>query len=223
MEVVQAIICAAGFGAAGALIPRTIRPLVEMKLQKRGRTLAPSVQDKPWFAIVLAVISAAIGGVFGFYGDNIPLILAIFVIYLASVAFGLIDKRIHIIPNEMVLAMIPIAALFQLYSAGWMGLLKGLAAMAALVVVFAILGLIFGFEKMGAGDVKLLGIMGLVLGFPMIIYGLFIMSIALVVFSLIGMAMGKMTHVSMIPLAPFMMLGQVAALILLISPLQLPV
>ena len=65
----------------------------------------------------------------------------------------------------------------------------------------------------------ILGAMGLVLGFPLSVYGLFIMSVMLVMFSLIGIAMGRMTHVSMIPLAPFMMLGQVASLILMVLPI----
>lgn len=219
MAYLQTIICIILFGAGGAFLPRIIRPVLVKKLEKRGRTLEGSVQDKAVFKAGLTALAAALGAVTGYYAQD-PLTAAFLgILILFSMAFALIDMRIHVIPNEMILMILPVGLLFQLYEFGWLGALKALGCMAALIVLFMILGLIFGLEKMGAGDVKLLGAMGMVLGFPLSVWGIFIMSVLLVGFSLIGMAMGKMTHVSMIPLAPFMMIGQIAALMLLVLPI----
>lgn len=219
MEYLQAILCTILFGAAGAFLPKLIHPVLVKKLEKRGKALEDSVQDKTFFKAGLTALAAALGAVTGLYADG-PLTAAFLGILISfSLAFAMIDMRIHVIPNEMILMIMPLGLLFQLYEFGWMGALKALGCMAALIVLFMILGMIFGLEKMGAGDVKLLGAMGLVLGFPLSVYGIFIMSVVLVGFSLVGMAMGRMTHVSMIPLAPFMMLGQVASLILMVLPI----
>ena len=90
--------------------------------------------------------------------------------------------------------------------------------MASIIIVFTVLGLIIGLNKIGAGDVKLAGLMGLALGYPHILYALLIMSIALIGYSLVGMAIGKLTHVSMFAFAPFLMLGLVSGLILVLFP-----
>jgi prepilin signal peptidase PulO-like enzyme (type II secretory pathway) len=218
MEYLQTIACILLYGAAGALLPKLIRPVILRKLEKRGKEMTASVQDKAAFKIGLILLAAALGGVTGYFAG--PLTAAFIGILTAfSLAFAMIDMRIHVIPNEMILMIMPLGLLFQLYEFGWLGALKALGCMAALIVIFMVLGMIFGLEKMGAGDVKLMGAMGLVLGFPLSVYGIFIMSVTLVGFSLVGMAMGRMTHVSMIPLAPFMMLGQISSLILMVLPL----
>lgn len=201
----------------GLALPLAVRPMIIRKLEARGRELGASVQDRLLFKGTLAVIMALLGAAAGYFGEGILPALLVFVIMVMSVAFALIDMRIHIIPNEMILAMIPLGILFQLVVFGIKGFLLSLACMAGIVLLFMIVGLIFGLEKVGAGDVKLAGIMGLTLGYPLMLYGILIMAVLLILYSLGGIILGKLTHVSMFPFAPFMMSGQVVALLLYLT------
>jgi leader peptidase (prepilin peptidase)/N-methyltransferase len=79
--------------------------------------------------------------------------------------------------------------------------------MAATMALFLIVALVLGFETVGAGDVKLSGAMGFVLGYPLILYGVLAMCGAIVAFCVAGMALCRLTLKSLLPFAPFMMFG----------------
>jgi leader peptidase (prepilin peptidase)/N-methyltransferase len=103
--------------------------------------------------------------------------------------------------------------MFQLIYYGPKPLLFAVLSLIVLFLLFVLSAALFGFDKIGAGDVKLAGAMGLVLGFPFIVEALIIMGISVLAFCLIGITSRRLTRSSTFPFAPFMMLGMSVSLI----------
>lgn len=74
---------------------------------------------------------------------------------------GFFDLKERRIPNKITFTGILIGILFNLYSGGWMGLLQGVFGMFAGLAIFF---LPFVMGGMGAGDVKLMGAIGALMG-----------------------------------------------------------
>lgn len=123
------------------------------------------------------------------------------------------DIKIRTIPNELVLLMSIVGIAFQMFHFGFSSLLGAFASMLGMGASFTAVAALVGLCKVGAGDVKLAGAMGLVLGFPNIITALVVMSAAIAIYSLLGFITKKLSLQSMVPFAPFMMLGTVFSLI----------
>jgi len=143
---------------------------------------------------------------------------ALFIALLMTVAIiiAVIDLRIRMIPNELVLIVMVLGVLFQLIHFGAGRMIPAAVSMIALMVLLIVVAAIVGFEKVGAGDVKLIAAMGLALGYPDILSALYIMSLALGIYCVIGCATMKLTKASMFPFAPFIMLGMSSSLIFMI-------
>jgi prepilin signal peptidase PulO-like enzyme (type II secretory pathway) len=101
---------------------------------------------------------------------------------------------------------------FQISHSGISALVPSFVCMAVMMVLFAVAAVIVGFDKVGAGDVKLAGVMGLALGYPGIVTALMYMSASLLIFSAFGLILRRITVKSMLPFAPFMMLGMSVSL-----------
>ena len=112
--------------------------------------------------------------------------------------------------------MIVLGLAFQAVQFGLSALFPALLCMVAMMILFSAVAGFIGFDKVGAGDVKLAGTMGLALGYPAIISGLIIMSVVFVLFTLAGLVTKKLTLKTMVPFAPFMMTGMVFALLYII-------
>ena len=131
--------------------------------------------------------------------------------YLIIVSFLIIifvyDLKHYLIPDKIVYPAIIIAGIFNFqfsifnqFSIFKFSILSALGAS----LFFLSLVLISKGKWMGLGDVKLAGLMGLVLGWPNILFGLFLafLSGALVGIGLI--IVGKKTIKSQIPFGPFL-------------------
>jgi len=154
---------------------------------------------------VLLVLSGSI--------DNTIVGLLIAVQITIGIIIAYIDIKIRIIPNELVLAMVISGIVFQLLNYGLKALIGAVASMAVMMAVFTAVAGFVGFGKVGAGDVKLAGAMGLSLGYPLIITAVGIMAVALLIFILTGMALKKIYLSTMLPFAPFMIIGYMAGLV----------
>lgn len=127
-----------------------------------------------------------------------------------------IDIQIRIIPNELVITLAIVGVIFQLLSYGLWSLMIAIICMIVMMVVFTSVAGFVGFGKVGAGDVKLSGAMGLALGYPLVTTAVGIMAVVLLVFIAIGFIIKKIFLSTMLPLAPFMMSGFIFALIALL-------
>jgi leader peptidase (prepilin peptidase) / N-methyltransferase len=206
--VVGLIGCVVGF-----FTPKIAYSITVYKQKQRNQQVEKHILDHWLIKVGAAIINGMISGIYSYFSESFLGIIFIIIFAVIAIIFSLIDWRIRIIPNELVLISIVLGLLYQLLENGLKSLGLALICMVGLLAVFIIIGLIAGLDKIGAGDVKLIAVMGLVLGYPSIFAGLLVMSIALLIYIFGGMLAGKLTHVSMFPYAPFMMLGMICGLI----------
>ena len=106
--------------------------------------------------------------------SNIELIKYIILTPMLLSAF-IIDYRLQIIPNRLVLTMFEVALLFMFIHGAMdinmaINLLLGMVAGAGIFLAITLIGgMIAGKEAMGFGDVKLMGTLGLIFGLQNII------------------------------------------------------
>ncbi|GEM_PF-5969308 len=102
-------------------------------------------------------------------------------------------------------------ALLWNISAG--GMVLGLACEAGLFLLsYALTPLIFGKQGIADGDIKLAPLLGIILGFPRVLAGLFAMSVLSAVVSGFLLLSGRRGPRDYIPFAPFMVGGAAIAL-----------
>jgi leader peptidase (prepilin peptidase)/N-methyltransferase len=163
--------------------------------------------------IIICIFNGIVWGLAGLNKDNLLVALLISILVTLGIIIAYIDINIKIIPNETVLAIVIMGIIFQTMNYGLKSLLGAFASMVVMMVVFTSVAAFVGFGKVGAGDIKLAGAMGIALGYPLIMTAVIIMAIVLLVFIIAGMAMKKIYLSTMLPFAPFMISGFVAALI----------
>lgn len=165
---------------------------------------------------IICLLNGAAWALAGLNIENpiIALLIAVQITICIIIAF--IDINIRIIPNECVLFITAAGLLFQLMNYGLKALFPALFSMVIMMTVFTSVAAFVGFGKVGAGDVKLAGAMGLALGYPLIITGVGIMALSLLAFIAVGMALKKIALATMLPLAPFITAGYAGVLITLL-------
>jgi len=218
MEYLVAVIFGLLGCGVGFFIPRVSNQIIEFKLSQRKKQKTENFLDQRKWDILMLIANGAAWGVIGFYSESVFAGILISCLVTMAIMFTIIDLIIHVIPNEMILVGLVIGIIFQVYTFGLNKFWIALICMAVIVVSFTIVGLIFGLNKIGAGDVKLAGLMGLILGYPHIVYAVMVMSVALIAYCIVGIAIGKLTHVSMFAFAPFLMVGLVSGLALILFP-----
>lgn len=145
---------------------------------------------------------------------SLPVLILSCVLAFLAITVALIDARIHIIPNEAVLIFAALGLTLQTLLFGWKnGLLFAFLTMVGAMLVFIAVGLIIGLGKVGAGDVKLAGAMGAVVGLSGITAGLTVLAASLLLYIIIGFLVNKINIKSMFPYAPFISAGMVSGLL----------
>lgn len=131
----------------------------------------------------------------------------IYIIVLIAVSYT--DLRWGKVLNKIIYPAIVLALLAMFYSPGWRSALTGglVGAVTFIVPIF-----FYGLERAGMGDVKLALFIGLILGFPKIIYAFLISFLAGIIIGFIGILMGRLNRKSTMPFAPFLALGAVVLL-----------
>lgn len=214
MNIISAII----FGALGMIIgwfvPRISQKIIIYKYNKKGKTLE---RDSRYTALPLKLICLLVSGALwaysGLFSANVSQAIFLNIILIDAIIITLIDIRVHMIPNETVLIMAVAAIVLHITASGFAAALPSIIAMVAVMIVFTMLGSILGLDTIGAGDVKLAGAIGLVLGWPYIMYGMIGMSVLLILWCGGGLLTKKITLKSMLAFAPFMMGGTVIAIL----------
>ena len=210
-----------GLGLTGALsgfiIPYAAQKLSLYKASVAKRANAfDNLFTSVYTKVIVCLLSAAVWALAAAGMENLFLALLISLLFGLSLLTALVDLKINVIPNELVISMLIVGIVFQCSYYGFDSLLTAILCMAIIAGLFNIIAVALGFSKVGAGDVKLSGVMGLVLGYPNIIAALTIMSISLLIYSQIGLLTRKLTLRSMLPFAPFMMFGLIMTLICIV-------
>lgn len=200
----------------GLLIPDINNQIIIFKNKKRTiATINGSFSTRFWgFTVIL---NGLLWTYTGIRFQTIFIAILVSAIFTVAILISVVDLQIRLIPNELVLLLFCLSIPFQVLFFGWIALFSAFICMVVVGLVFSFVGRVVGLEQVGAGDVKLAAVMGLVLGYPNITIGLIGMSAGLLIFCSIGLAVKRLKLHSLFPFAPFIMLGTTSALIYLIE------
>ncbi|MCJ7804855.1 prepilin peptidase [Patescibacteria group bacterium] len=108
--------------------------------------------------------------VYYFSANSVANLIFNLIMIYALIGIFLSDLLYRTIPDQIVYPAIVIALLWLIVNNQWQSVLSGLGA----ALFFLLLVLLTRWQGMGLGDVKLAGLMGLILGFPKIIVALYL-------------------------------------------------
>lgn len=213
-HIIAAVILGLAGFSVGLLTPMAADKIIFYKCSRKDTKYIYDTRFTSRFVLtVVCLVNTLAWSLAGLKMENTLAALFLAILFAASVLIAVIDLRIYIIPNELVLFVLVTGILFQIQYFGFRSLLTACSAMFAMIMLFTVAAGIAGAGKVGAGDIKLAGAMGLVLGYPNIMTALIVMSAALVLYSVIGLITRKLTLHSMFAFAPFMMSGMAFSLV----------
>lgn len=213
MDIIFILLLGLAGSVLGFEIPIIANGIASYKCRKKNSELIPNSRyTAPILKLGLCILNGCTWTISGILSENLTATILISVLFSTAVLIAIIDLRIRIVPNELLLVMIFEGIAFQAVQFGFMAILMSTICMIAMIVLFTAVAGFMGFDKVGAGDVKLAGAMGLALGYPYTITALLIMSAVFLIFSMVGLAIRKLSLKSMLPFAPFMMTGMVFTL-----------
>lgn len=165
------------------------------------------------FVLVTARFLPGAGSTVGETAGAVLLLVALLFVMACSVALALIDLDTHTLPNRIVLPMYPVVALAltaaSACSGDWTALGRGALGMAVLGGAYLALAIAVP-RGMGLGDVKLAGVLGLLLAYlgwgPLAVgaFGAFVLGGTFGIVLLLVRRAGRSTG---IPFGPWMLLG----------------
>lgn len=201
-----AIAIGAALGAAAAF---AVRILCALLLKQRG---LPAEMTKKHFQILLCCLIAA-GAAIGWRAGVTPRGAYLILLLCVAASAFYIDALHRVIPNQLVLAVLVLAAVFGLTGAAPFHIVSSLIGFAVCFVLFFIPAA-WG-RKIGAGDVKFAAAVGFALGFTGSLYaiagmGAFVL-LYMLLFERVPMAEKWKT---MIPMGPFLSLALVVVSVL---------
>lgn len=166
------------------------------------------------YPMVEALTGAAAWGLYAKFGPTPTFgVLLLFVVALIVITFIDIDHQI--IPNRISLPGIPVFFLLSYWipQTTWLDALLGiLVGGGVLYAVAWVYRLVKGTEGMGMGDVKLLAMIGAVIGWQGVLFTIFVSSAAGTLVGLGIVAATRSSLKSMLPFGPFLSLGAVVYL-----------
>lgn len=200
----------------GAGLTRVLAGATYRHVQERDR---PPPRHTWWLVIAVAVAWASLTFRIGGYAQW-SLLPAYLFLGVIGAALTFVDLDVHRLPDLIVLPSYPIAALLLLVptvvTGQWSWLLRAALAGLALFLVYLILALVSpGGGGLGFGDVKLAGLLGLLLGWvgwgPVLVSVLaaFLIGGALALLLLAARRASRSSHIAF---GPSMILGAWVAL-----------
>ncbi len=172
--------------------------------------LEPS--SKPWQVYGPPLLSAVLFAIFAFGVLSFPVLLlrSLFVLVLVQVIFFDLEHRL--ILDRVIFPAIAVALVVSLLGRPWWaGIATGLGA-ALLFLLLALLGsAIFKAEAMGFGDVKLVLFIGLLLGWPQTLTGIFY-GVLLAGLASIGVIIWNRSMKGTIAYGPYLAIGALIVL-----------
>ncbi|PKM96174.1 MAG: prepilin peptidase [Firmicutes bacterium HGW-Firmicutes-1] len=146
---------------------------------------------------------AAYMGIFAIYGLSKETIIysALFSILLV---IAMIDYKHYIIPNGMVITLAVLAIVNTVFNIqNWLNYLIGFLIASIILLIIAVVTQ----GKMGGGDIKLMAVAGLLLGWQKILLALMLGSVVGAVIGLTLIALKIIKREQMIPFGPFLTFG----------------
>lgn len=208
---VVAGLTALGAGAAGWFVPQLVARLPEPPNPDKDKVAYPALAALPGLAWRSALASALAGAVVGGALGTSWTLLFLLPLCPVGVALAYVDWRVRLLPTAIIgptyLALLPLLVAAALLSGEPRYLL---GALLGWVLYGGLYWLLWRFTPgMGYGDVRLSGVLGLVLGFlgmPALLSGLYA-GFVLGVLAWLPMRLLKITTSRTYPFGPFMLLG----------------
>lgn len=200
--------------AIGFVIPGLAQKIIKYKCTKRNLNI-PVFYLPRWHQYIIRILSTCL---FALAGWQMPLAEALLVgaFILIALTATVIDTRIRIIPNEMVIFLLILGVIYRIIASGVDSLLGSLGALVFVIAVFigtALIGkLIMKSNGIGAGDFKLAMAIAITVGYPGVFYFLGGMAIAIGGYCLTGIQLGLLTPKSTFPMCGHIMIGFLIAL-----------
>ena len=168
-------------------------------------------------AIPVAICLAAVSHMY--YGNYAEYALKLLCIFELLIPVGILDKKFNKIPNKIILAGLVMFAGFFAYELfamqepfrllireAFFGLLLGGG-------VFALCGIISR-SGMGAGDIKLFAILGLLMTWRGVFNMIFFSVLLIAVYGIFNLATKKMSKDSQVPMGPFVLTAMAIVILL---------
>lgn len=149
------------------------------------------------------------------YNQKLVYIDMFFMFYIACVLIIIFafDLKHYLIPDKILFPAILITFIYRLFQFGLTNIFFNYLLGAILAsLFFLIIYLVSKGAWMGFGDVKLAILLGLILGFPIILVGLFLAFFIGAIIGLIIIFSGKKGLKSEVPFAPFLITGTILAM-----------
>lgn len=150
------------------------------------------------------------------YFKTIPSMLVAYLFTSIAVICTIIDYKIRIIPNEMVLVLFITGLIFRVYQQNLYGFLSSVTALSIVVGIFIACMLVMKLFKqsggIGAGDIKITSAIAVAIGYPNVFTFLLGMAGAVCIYCLGGILSRKLTLKSTFPMCGVIMAGFLAAL-----------
>lgn len=141
-------------------------------------------------------------------------------LYLLSTAVLLYvswtDLQTRRIPNNVIVPAMLVALVARFWTGTQNDALLG-AVIGPLPLVIS--RFITGASQVGMGDIKLAVFIGLVLGYPLVLYGVTTSLILSLLVGAVGIFQGKYTVRSKLPFGPFLAVGALAMMVVALLPI----
>ncbi|MCI5997602.1 MAG: prepilin peptidase [Peptoniphilaceae bacterium] len=190
-----------------------------VKYKKSKRLNGQYVDNKPTI-IFSKIFPIIIGFIVSYLSlSNFPVWKVVFLLVFAFIACigTLVDNRIRIISNEMILFMLFLGIIYRFFDGGLSFLINSTVSavgmFAFLLISFFVIGkFMSSIVPAGAGDLKLMMILAFLVGYPNLIISVFVTMVTMLIYIIIGLIMKKITFKSYIPMAGFIMIGIIVGL-----------
>lgn len=218
---VKIILCAVAGIFSGIYCPVATEKIVLYKCEKKAREVPEYVwssDEKRFCALVTAVLFVLTG--YCFSGGGAVLIC---IFSFIAVVGALVDYRIRIIPNEMVVTIFALGVLYNIAEGGWRQLCLSFAAGIGTFLLFLVAArLTFLLTRnfgVGAGDVKLASVAAFSVGCYRLTWFYLGIVVALSIYLFFGFRLKRLRIGSTFPMGGQIMGGFIAAYLL---PVLLP-
>lgn len=158
-----------------------------------------------WQYIVTELVNAAGWVIIIHYYGLTPQGMAGIFLFSLALVITQIDLEHYLIPNSLVLILLLTGIVYYFIEP-----VPGLVDRILGLVVGFLIPLILGYLSkggMGGGDIKLMGAMGFWLGFPGVLYSLFIAALSGSIIGILMIAAGIKKRKDPIPFGPFLVIG----------------
>ena len=205
----------------GFSLPFLATSINKYKLNKYDREYDIEHEYKGYLPFITALLLS----VFVFIATfiySVPIMIPVFIFLSLAIVVTLVDMKIRLIPNEIVIGIFVLGILFRFLEEGVTGLLNSFIAflivLGLLLLTSAVTFLIRRTFGAGAGDLKLMAVIAVAAGIPGVLYFLIGMSVALIIYVIYGTLTKKLTLGSAFPMSGPIMAGFVYYLLHEIIP-----